>query len=121
MIDYRAFSKLCASVVGEDSPATLRASRNDSSAPLPFLRGARITRRLAELRRENSDPRELFEAIDVDRTGLVSVRRFEDVVRELDLLQSENQLASCISAFSSLSERYKQVALVELLFIMHGC
>lgn len=76
--------------------------RDRDSLPLP----SRITDTLRKLKSEGKDPRDIFEAYDLDQTGLVDVKDFRRVVNQLQLLQSERQLIHAEETFASLSDRY---------------
>jgi Ca2+-binding EF-hand superfamily protein len=76
--------------------------RDRDNLPLP----SRITDTLRKLKGEGKDPRDIFEAYDLDQTGMVDVKDFRRVVNRLQLLQSEHQLANAEDTYASLSDRY---------------
>lgn len=65
----------------------------------------RTLMRLRDLRAEGRSPRDMFEAYDLDRLGLVTTSKFKDIVIKLDLLQTEHQLVRAIEDFSSIGNR----------------
>ena len=93
---------------GRHSTSRLRDSANDSyvrdrdNLPPP----SRITDTLRKLKRDGKDPRDIFEAYDLDQTGMVDVRDFRRVVNQLQLLQTEHQLHHAEEYYASLSDRY---------------
>jgi Ca2+-binding EF-hand superfamily protein len=66
----------------------------------------RTLQRVRELRTEGRYPRDMFEAYDLDHTGLITVSKFQEVVSRLSLLQTEHQLSKAIEDFSSIGNRY---------------
>ena len=114
-LDYLAFSRHCANLSDKDT--TLRLSlKTKRKDPVPaFLSSERIARRYLQLRQEGSNPRDIFEASDLDGSGLIGVHRFENIIRDLCLLQSEIQLDRCIKSFSSLSDAYDMLESFPLL------
>lgn len=109
-IDYQQFCEWCASVAGEGLPTPSRrqqvnASR-DRNVPLAFLHTPHVVERYMELKRSRTDPRDIFEDADVSRSGKIPSHGFAQIVREMDLLQTEYQISKCISAFSAINDRY---------------
>jgi len=76
--------------------------RDRDNLPAP----SRITETLRKLKRDGKDPRDIFEAYDLDQTGLVDVKDFRRVVNQLQLLQTEHQLHHAEETYASLSDRY---------------
>jgi Ca2+-binding EF-hand superfamily protein len=62
-------------------------------------------RRLRELKGNGQDPRDMFEAIDLDRVGLINQRRFKEILERLDLLQSDRHIEAAIQDYTSLGDR----------------
>ena len=89
--------------------------RDRDSLPLP----SRITDTLRKLKSEGKDPRDIFEAYDLDQTGLVDVTDFRRVVHQLQLLQSEHQLIQAEENFASLSERYVIILMYAYVYCVH--
>lgn len=75
-----------------------------SSGPAPYL-STRVLQRVRELRKEGRDPRDIFEAQDLDNTGMVSIQRFREVVTKLQLLSTELQLSRAIEDCLCISNR----------------
>lgn len=48
---------------------------------------------------------DIFEANDLDRTGMVTVSQFKQIVSKLQLLQSEGQLSKAVEDCLSLSNK----------------
>lgn len=48
---------------------------------------------------------DIFEANDLDRTGMVTVNQFKQIVSKLQLLQSEVQLSKAVEDCLSLSNK----------------
>jgi len=71
----------------------------------PAYVNSRVLQRVRDLRREGRDPRDLFEAQDLDRTGMVSLQRFREVVATLQLLQSEIQLSAAVEDCMCVTNR----------------
>ena len=71
---------------------------------LPSYVTPRTIQRLKELRQEGRDPRDMFEAYDLDRSGLVDVWRFREVLGRLYLL-FPGDLDAAAAEFASLSGR----------------
>lgn len=86
-----------------------RAEHRTSSA-LPGDRwkylpsGSRIAERLRELKTEGRHPLDIFEASDLDHTGMVDVRTFRETVNRLRLLQSEYQVNHAVEDFACISD-----------------
>jgi Ca2+-binding EF-hand superfamily protein len=74
------------------------------SSFVPYL-NARVLQRAQELSREGRGPRDMFEAADVDNSGLVTVHKFKDVVVRLQLLSTEHQLAKALEDYTNISNR----------------
>jgi Ca2+-binding EF-hand superfamily protein len=71
---------------------------------VPYL-NARVLQRAQELFREGRGPRDMFEAADLDNSGLVTVHKFKDVVVKLQLLSTEHQLAKALEDYTNISNR----------------
>jgi Ca2+-binding EF-hand superfamily protein len=67
---------------------------------------SRITDTLRKLKSDGKDPRDIFEAYDLDQTGMVDVKDFRRVVSQLQLLQTEHQMRNAEETYASLSDRY---------------
>eukprot|EP01038_Epipyxis_sp_PR26KG_P005601 gene5601-7730_t len=83
---------------------TNRVIETTSSINAPYL-SHRVLQRFRELRMDRRDPRDMFEAHDLDRSGCVSVHKFRDVINSLQLLQSEHQLHRTEEDFGVISNR----------------
>eukprot|EP01035_Chromulina_nebulosa_P023801 gene23801-30876_t len=85
------------------------------SQALPDYVTQQVLQRTEELRREGRDPRgelstvlgvtDIFEANDLDRTGMLTVNSFKEIVSKLQLLQSEEQLSRVIEDCLSFSNK----------------
>lgn len=93
-ICYEAFCRLI------NVPATNTRNNNDA----PFA-NPRTVQRIRELRTEGRDPRDIFEPYDLDRTGMIDVRKFREVIHRLQLLQSEYQVSRAIEDFANIHDR----------------
>eukprot|EP01036_Dinobryon_divergens_P023157 gene23157-31476_t len=102
--EQKAASKPAEPTVITELPVTMVAQ----SQALPGFNvyvTQRVLQRVKELRREGRDPRDIFEANDLDRTGMVTVNQFKQIVSKLQLLQSEVQLSKAVEDCLSLSNK----------------
>jgi Ca2+-binding EF-hand superfamily protein len=108
-VDYSAFCNVCAKeaniVEGRGQEEISRRPLDSTALQPAFLCQPRVAQRVVELQRSNRNPRDIFLAIDLDRSGLLSTKRFRGVVEDLELLQTEHQIGQCVSAFAHLGER----------------
>lgn len=74
-----------------------------SSINLPS--SSRMSDTLRSLKQNGKNPRDIFQAYDLDNTGMIEVRRFREIVQRLELLQTSHQLNSAIDNFGSISDR----------------
>lgn len=79
---------------------------------------SRVLQRVRELRREGRDPRDIFEAHDLDRTGLVAAARFREIVSKLQLLQTEGQLNKAVEDCIYLSDKLEQKSIIRFPYIV---
>ena len=106
-LDYLAFCRYCSSITDKNDTTIRPRSQTKRRESMPaFLTSSRVARRVLQLQQDGNNPRDIFEAEDLDASGLIAVPRFERIVRNLGLLMTENQLEQCIESFASLSDRY---------------
>jgi hypothetical protein len=99
-IDYVRFCRL----VENTQYRPGQKGRRDLGQMAPYLSYKVIDRYLL-LKREGRHPRDMFEVYDLDRTGMIDVRRFKETIMRLELLQSEHQLGRVLEDFSNITDR----------------
>jgi len=55
------------------------------------------------LKNSGKDPLDIFQAYDLDNTGMVDIRRFREIVQRLDILLTASQLNNAIENYRSIS------------------
>jgi hypothetical protein len=71
----------------------------------PVYVNARTLSRLAQCRASGRDPRDLFEAYDLDHTGIVDAWRFREVLQRLGVLEHDSHVDMAAADFAALGSR----------------
>lgn len=88
--DSVAYEPFCRDVMGGPVPAAGGGREAGQGAFTPaYLQAARVLGRFADLKAEGRNPRDMFEAYDLDVTGLVEAWRFKEVMHRLNLILPE--------------------------------
>jgi len=109
-IDYRRFCDFVqrgdGATKGASSLYLALAPENVPPTPgQPLYMTEWTMKRLREAKAAGQNPRDLFEAIDIERTGLVDIRRFRDVLERIDLLQSDRQIDAAVQDWGSVAAK----------------
>ncbi|RYH20832.1 hypothetical protein EON65_22380 [archaeon] len=83
---------------------TSSISLNVNDMQVTYL-SEKVLSRLRDLRQHGRNPRDMFEAYDLDRTGLMSAVKFQEIVQKLQLFSTEHQLIKAIEDFSTIGNR----------------
>ena len=87
-VDGIAYESFCRMIItGSTAPGPVPRA-GSSSAPA-YLVSPRTLERYADLKAEGRSPRDLFEAYDLDVTGIVDVWRFKEVLQRLNIIPAE--------------------------------
>jgi len=70
----------------------------------PLYVNPRTLSRMAECRADGRNPRDLFEAYDLDRTGLVDAWRFREMLQRLNLFNNDAFIEHALKDFAALGE-----------------
>ena len=109
-IDYEALWRYVQSNNTSSSRAAAPGTAARGSSTRGFARepkylNARTLSRLADCRADGRDPRDLFEAYDLDRTGLVDAWRFREMLQRLNLFDNDAFIEIALTDFAALRER----------------
>jgi Ca2+-binding EF-hand superfamily protein len=106
-VDYKKF---CDFVQNASYPTPIVPLAQENIAPptpgQPMYMSDWTLKRLKAAKAAGQNPRDLFEAIDIERCGLVDVRRFRDVLERIDLLQSDLHIEAAVQDWASLAAKH---------------
>merc|ERR1712216_979741 len=99
-IDYIKFSRM---IEQQQFKSGARGPR-DTAGQAPYLNRRAIDKFL-QLRAAGTEPRHVLEGFDMNRSGLISARKFKEAMQHMNLLDSDYQLSRAMEDFCNYTDR----------------